>query len=198
MKSSKHEQYMTTSTHLEHTCELSDSGPRGEVATCLTWIDPLTVTPQLHSAQQSREIPSCTNTSSDKRARIPINRKRGLEAAIVMARAAGNTINAVMELTGASGPRVFQVLNAPEGMNRIREERARIGAEITAALTAHARQAADYLLTIVNDVAAPDGARVRAAGLLLSEARAWKAEDIDERLVALENDPQRKLRSIAN
>lgn len=135
---------------------------------------------------------------TEKRARIALNRERRLETAIVMALATGNTINAVMEITGASRPRVFQVLNAPEGKNRIREERARIGAEITAALTAHARQAADYLLSIVNDVTAPDGARVRAAGLLLSEARAWKSEDIDERLVALENDPQRKLRSIAN
>jgi len=136
--------------------------------------------------------------TQDRRKRIAINKEKRLESAIVMALASGNTVAGVMEITGASRPRVFKVLNDPEGKNRIREERARIGSEITAALVAHARRSADYLLTIVEDVTAPDSARVRAAGLLLSEARAWRTDDIEDRLAALENAQGGGLRVVSN
>ena len=43
-----------------------------------------------------------------------------------------------------------------------------------------------------------DGARVRAAGLLLSEARAWRSDDIEERLTALENAQPRHLIAVPN
>ncbi|GEM_PF-2353752 len=62
----------------------------------------------------------------------------------------------------------------------------------------HARRSADYLLTIVEDVTAPDSARVRAAGLLLSEARAWRTDDIEDRLAALENAQGGRLRVVSN
>ena len=136
--------------------------------------------------------------TQDRRRRIAINKEKRLESAIVMALASGNTVAGVMEITGASRPRVFKVLNDPEGKSRIREERARIGSEITAALVAHARRSADYLLTIVEDVTAPDSARVRAAGLLLSEARAWRTDDIEDRLAALENAQGGRLRVVSN
>ena len=137
-------------------------------------------------------------TPTDKRARIALNKQRRLESSIVIALASGNTIAATCELTGASRPQVMRIVNDPAMQSRIREERARIGTEITAALVAHARQATEYLVTIVRDVTAPDASRVRAAGLLLSEARAWRTDDIEDRLTALENTQTRHLASVPN
>lgn len=136
-------------------------------------------------------------TPTEKRARIALNRQRRLEASIVIALASGNTVAATCELTGATRPQVMRIVNDPAMQSRIREERARIGSEITAALVAHARQATEYLVTIVRDVTAPDASRVRAAGLLLSEARAWRTDDIEERLTDLEVQAKRgQLRSV--
>lgn len=137
-------------------------------------------------------------TPTEKRARIALNRQRRLEASIVIALASGNTVAATCELTGATRPQVMRIVNDPAMQSRIREERARIGSEITAALVAHARQATEYLVTIVRDVTAPDASRVRAAGLLLSEARAWRTDDIEDRLTALENTQTRHLASVPN
>lgn len=137
-------------------------------------------------------------TPTEKRARIALNRQRRLDASIVIALASGNTVAATCELTGATRPQVMRIVNDPAMQSRIREERARIGSEITAALVAHARQATEYLVTIVRDVTAPDASRVRAAGLLLSEARAWRTDDIEERLTALENTQTRHLVSVPN
>lgn len=135
-------------------------------------------------------------TPTEQRARIALNKQRRLEASIVISLASGSTVAVTCEVTGATRPQVMRLLTNPDIKARIREERARIGSEITAALAAHARQAADYLVSIVNDVTAPDNARVRAAGLLLSEARAWRSDDIEERLTVLESAQPRHLTSV--
>lgn len=126
-------------------------------------------------------------TPAEQKTRAALNKKRRLEAAIVISLASGNTVAATCEITGATRPQVFTILNDPAMRGRIREERARIGTEITAALVSHARRAADYLLAILEDITAPDSSRVRAAGLLLSEARAWRTDDIEDRLTTLES-----------
>lgn len=139
-----------------------------------------------------------TTTPADKRTRAILNAQRRTEAAVVLSIAAGNSITNTCEMTGASRPLVTRLVNDPDIQVRIRDERARVGSEITAALATHARRAADYLVSIVNDPTAPDGARVRAAGLLLSEARAWRSDDIEERLTALENAQPRHLIAVPN
>jgi len=48
MKSSMHEQNMTTSPHLEHTREWSASGIQLELLTDSHYVDPLTLAPILH------------------------------------------------------------------------------------------------------------------------------------------------------
>lgn len=136
-------------------------------------------------------------TPAELKTRAALNKKRRLEAGIIVSLASGNTVVATCEITGATRPQVFAILNDPEKRERIREERARIGTEITAALVAHARKAADYLLTILEDATAPDSSRVRAAGLLLSEARAWRTDDIEDRLTALEHQANRSLQVTA-
>ena len=48
MKSMKHEQYMTTSPHLEHTREWSGSGVELELLTYSNYAYPLTLAPSRH------------------------------------------------------------------------------------------------------------------------------------------------------
>jgi hypothetical protein len=64
--------------------------------------------------------------------------------------------------------------------------RATIATTTAALLTAQTRASIEHLHDVMTDPQVSDSVRVRAAGLLLTEARAWRDADMEPRLVALE------------
>ena len=71
-------------------------------------------------------------------------------------------------------------------MKRVREERDRINLEVGVRLMAWAKVAGQYLAVVIQDPNTSTQARVRAAGIMLTEARAWMDADLHERLTELE------------
>lgn len=109
------------------------------------------------------------------------------EEQIIKAFAVGASVETISEQVGVPEVSLRRRMTDEAFMKRVREERDRISLEVGVRLMAWAKVAGQYLAVVVQDPNAPTHARVRAAGIMLTEARAWMDADLHERLTELEN-----------
>lgn len=106
--------------------------------------------------------------------------------AVIEALAHGATYEQAAQTAGVLPATVTRYASDPAFMARVQARRATIATTTAALLTAQTRASIEHLHDVMTDPQVSDSVRVRAAGLLLTEARAWRDADMEARLVALE------------
>jgi hypothetical protein len=108
------------------------------------------------------------------------------QEAVLDALSRGATIAQAATEARVSSRTVRAYLATPEFQHHLRTRRATTAALTTATLTHYTVEAVQRLHTLMTDPHSSPATIARAATTLLSEARAWRDTDLEERLTALE------------